>query len=120
MARGKCRRCGWHICECGMSMADAMRMGLVSTGATSHAGGPKFDGYDARVDRSGGTINVYYGGRHGNTPNDGHGHVKATGGPRGESIVFWRLPESEGGQVIVSNQWDLMYGNDLANHLSGD
>lgn len=78
-----------------------------------------FDGKEARVERSGGTINVYYGGRWGNVPGDGHGHVKATGGPLGENIVFWRLPESEGGQVIVSNSWDTMYGNDLSNHLSG-
>lgn len=78
-----------------------------------------FDGKEARVERSGGTINVYYGGSFGNTPGDGHGHVKATGGPMGENIVFWRLPESEGGQVIVSNLWDTMYDNDHSNHLRG-
>ena len=77
-----------------------------------------FDGKEAKVERSGGTINVYYGGAF--TP-DGHdhGHVKATGGPLGENIVYWRLPESEGGQVIVSNSWDTMYGNDLSDYLSG-
>lgn len=77
-----------------------------------------FDGKEAKVERSGGTINVYYGGAF--TPDGhGHGHVKATGGPLGENIVYWRLPESEGGQVIVSNSWDIMYGNDLSNYLSG-
>lgn len=80
---------------------------------------PWFDGKEARVERSAGTINVYYGGRMGNIPGDGHGHVKATGGPLGESIVFWRLPESEGGQTIVDNSWDTKYGNDLSEHLSG-
>lgn len=77
-----------------------------------------FDGKEAKVERSGGTINVYYGGA--STP-DGHGHgyVKATGGPPGENIVYWRLPKSEGGQVIVSNSWDIMYGNDLSTYLSG-
>ena len=61
-----------------------------------------FDGYPAVVHRSGGQTNVYYGGAF--TPDGhGHGHVKATGGPLGENIVYWRLPESEGGQVIVDN-----------------
>ena len=61
---------------------------------------------------------VFYGGSF--TPDGpGHGHVKATGGPLGENIVYWRLPYSEGGQVIVSNSWDTMYGNDLRDHLSG-
>ena len=77
-----------------------------------------FDGKEAKVERSGGTTNVYYGGAF--TPDGhGHGHVKATGGPPGENIIYWRLPESEGGQVIVSNSWDIMYGNDLSNYLSG-
>lgn len=40
----------------------------------------RFDGREAKIYRSGGMINVYYGGRYDNTPNDGHGHVKATGG----------------------------------------
>ncbi|CAN3702702.1 hypothetical protein MMX123_02732 [Microbacterium sp. MM2322] len=62
---------------------------------------------------------MFYGGRFGNVPGDGHGHVKATGGPFGENIVFWRLPESEGGQIIVSNSFDTMYGNDLRNYLTG-
>lgn len=48
----------------------------------------RFDGREAKIYRSGGMINVYYGGRYDNTPNDGHGHVKATGGPHGENIVF--------------------------------
>jgi len=39
-----------------------------------------FDGQPAVVHRSGGMINVYYGGAF--TPDGyGHGHVKATGGP---------------------------------------
>ncbi len=37
----------------------------------------RFDGREAKIYRSGGMINVYYGGRYDNTPNDGHGHVKA-------------------------------------------
>lgn len=77
-----------------------------------------FDGYPAVVHRSGGMINVYYGGAF--TPDrHGHGHVKATGGPLGENIVYWRLPESEGGQVIVDNSWGTMNGNDLRDHLTG-
>ncbi len=77
-----------------------------------------FDGYPAVVHRSGGQINVYYGGAF--TPDGhGHGHVKATGGPLGENIVYWRLPESEGGQVIVDNSWGTMNGNDLRDHLTG-
>ena len=78
-----------------------------------------FDGKEARIQRSGGMINIYYGGRSGNIPGDGHGHVKATGGPLGENIIYWRLPDSEGGAVIVSNAWDVMYGNDLRSHLTG-
>lgn len=38
----------------------------------------RFDGREARIYRSGGMINIYYGGRYDNTHNDGHGHVKAT------------------------------------------
>lgn len=77
-----------------------------------------FDGQEAKVVREPGTTNVYYGGSF--TPDGpGHGHVKATGGSLGENIVYWRLPASEGGQVIVSNSWDTMYGNDLSEHLTG-
>lgn len=54
-----------------------------------------------------------------NVPGDGHGHVKAQGGSLGEFIVYWRLPEGERGAVIVSNEWDVMYGNDLRSHLTG-
>ena len=54
----------------------------------------------AIVHRSGGQINVYYGGMF-KPDGPGHGHVRVTGGPLGENIVYWRLPESEGGQVIV-------------------
>lgn len=76
-----------------------------------------FQGKEAKVERSAGTIDVYYGGFL--TPDgQGHGHVKATGGPLGENIVYWRLPQDEGGQVIVSNSWDTMYGNDLSDYLS--
>ncbi len=73
----------------------------------------RFDGRGARIYRSGGMINVYYGGRYDNTPNDGHGHVKATGGPHGENIVFWRLPEDEGGEVIIDNRFTVTNGNDV-------
>ena len=80
-----------------------------------------FDGKEARIQRSGGMINVYYGGRFGNIPGDSHGHVKATGGPLGENIVFWRLPDSEGGHVLVDNKFTIMNGNDLRlrDHLTG-
>lgn len=47
-----------------------------------------------------------------------HGHVRATGGLLGENIAYWRLPESEGGQVIVDNSWGTMNGNDLRDHLT--
>ncbi len=77
-----------------------------------------FDRQPAIVHRSGGMINVYYGGAF--TPDGhGHGHVKATGGPLGENIVYWRLPESEDGQVIVDNSWGTVNGNDLRDHLTG-
>lgn len=79
---------------------------------------PYFDGKPAVVQRSGGQIHIYYGGQF-YPDGPGHGHVKATGGPLGENIVYWRLPASEGGQTIVSNSWDTMYGNDLSSHLSG-
>ena len=78
-----------------------------------------FNGQPAIVHRPGGQINVYYGGRFGNIPGDSHGHVRATGGPLGENIVYWRLPESEGGQVIIDNSWGTMNGNDLRDHLTG-
>lgn len=78
-----------------------------------------FDRKEARIQRSGGMVNIYYGGKYGNIPGDGHGHVKATGGPLGENIVYWWLPDSEGGAVIVSNEWDVMYGNDLRPYLTG-
>jgi len=73
----------------------------------------RFDGREAKIYRSGGMINVYYGGRYDNAPNDGHGHVKATGGPHGENIVFWRLPEDEGGEVIIDNRFTVTNGNDV-------
>lgn len=45
-----------------------------------------FDGQPAIVHRSGGQINVYYDGAF--AP-DGHGHVKATGGPLGKNTVYY-------------------------------
>ena len=60
----------------------------------------RFDGREAKIYRSGGMINV-------------HGHVKATGGPHGENIVFWRLPEDEGGEVIIDNRFTVTNGNDV-------
>ena len=62
-----------------------------------------FDGYPAVVHRSGGQINVYYGGRFGNIPGDGHGHVRATGGPLGENIVYWRLRRSGYHRQLMGN-----------------
>lgn len=48
-----------------------------------------FDEQPAIAHKSGGQINVYYGGAF--TPDGhGHGHVKATGAPLGENIVYWR------------------------------
>lgn len=58
-----------------------------------------FDGKPAKIRRSGGTTEIFYGGAWGNTPGDGHGHVKAQGGSLGDFIVYWRLPESEGGAM---------------------
>lgn len=80
----------------------------------------QFDGKEAKVVRSPGEIQVYYGGEL--TPDGyGHGHVRATGGPLGENIVYWRLPKSEGGNEIISNSWDAPFGhgNDLRDHLTG-
>lgn len=77
-----------------------------------------FDGKEAKVERSGGTINVYYGGFP-VADGHGHGHVKATGGSLGENIVFWRLPDSEGGNVIVDNSFGVPDGNDLSDHMTG-
>lgn len=76
-----------------------------------------FDGQLAIVHRSGGQINVYYGGAFA-PDGHGHGHVKATDGTLGKNIVYWRLPESKGGQVIVDNSWETMNGNDLRDHLT--
>lgn len=61
-----------------------------------------FDGQDAKVVQEAGTKNIYYGGFLAPDGN-GHGHVKAQGGMLGESIVYWRKPESEGGQVVIDN-----------------
>jgi len=71
-----------------------------------------FDGREALVQRSGGMINVYYGGSL-KPDGTGHGHVKATGGPLGENIVYWRLPEDEGGEVIIDNRFTVTNGNDV-------
>ena len=76
-----------------------------------------FDGQPTIVHRSGGMINVYYGGAFA-PDGHGHGHVKATGGTLGKNIVYWRLPESKGGQVIVDNSWGTMNGNNLCDHLT--
>ena len=62
-----------------------------------------FDGKEAKIRQSGGMINIYYSVRSGNIPGDGHGHVKAQGGPLGDFIVYWRLPESEGGATVIDN-----------------
>lgn len=77
-----------------------------------------FDGNEAEVERSEGATNVYYGGRRGDALGDGHGHVEAVDGPLGESIVYWRLPANVGGQVIVNNPADIMYGTNLSEYLS--
>lgn len=47
-----------------------------------------FDGQPAIVHRSGGQINVYYGGAFA-PDGHGHGHVKATGGPLGKNTVYY-------------------------------
>lgn len=52
-----------------------------------------FDGKEAKVVREAGTINIFYGGSF-TSDGYGHGHVKAQGGAFGESIVYWRLPDS--------------------------
>ena len=52
-----------------------------------------FDGQLAIVHRSGGQINVYYDGAF--AP-DGHGHVKATGGPLGKNTVYYTAAREQG------------------------
>jgi hypothetical protein cdivTM_09441 len=62
------------------------------------------DGKPAKIRRSGGTTEIFYGGAWGNIPGDGHGYVKAQRGPLGEFIVYWRdFPESEGGATVIDN-----------------
>ncbi|TWP16183.1 hypothetical protein EUA75_00550 [TM7 phylum sp. oral taxon 353] len=75
-----------------------------------------FDGKPAKIRRSGRTTEIFYGGAWGNIPGDGHGHVKAQGGPLGEFIVYWRLPESEGGATVIDN-W--ASSERLSDHMSG-
>ena len=74
------------------------------------------DGKPAKIRRSGGTTEIFYGGAWGNIPGDGHGHVKAQGGSLGEFIVYWRLPESEGGATVIDN-W--ASSERLSDHMSG-
>lgn len=78
-----------------------------------------FDGKPAKVIRNPGEVQVFYGGFL-EPDGIGHGHVRATGGSMGENIVYWRLPESEGGREVISNAWDVPFGhgNDLRSHLS--
>lgn len=78
-----------------------------------------FDGKPTKVIRNPGETVVYYGGFLA-PDGPGHGHVKATGGASGENIVYWRLPEDEGGKEIISNAWDVPFGqgNDLSDHLT--
>lgn len=74
-----------------------------------------FDGQDAKVVQEAGTINIFYGGSF--VPDgNGHGHVKAQGGPFGENIVYWRLPDSEGGAIVIDN---FASAERLNDHLSG-
>ena len=75
-----------------------------------------FDGKPAKIRHSGGTTEIFYGGAWGNIPGDGHGHVKAQGGPLGEFIVYWRLPESEGGATVIDN-W--ASSERFSDHMSG-
>ena len=43
----------------------------------------------------------YYGGFY--TPDgDGHGHVVSNDG---ENIIFWRLPDREGGRVVIDDRF---------------
>lgn len=76
---------------------------------------PYFDGQQADVEQKAGELNIYYGGLlYPSGP--GHGHVKAQGGALGESIVYWRLPDNEGGRVVIDN-W--ASSERLADHMSG-
>lgn len=62
----------------------------------------EFDGLPAKVVRSDGIIDVYYGGAF--TPDgDGHGHLKK-GEHFGDDILYWRLPACEGGRVVVDRE----------------
>lgn len=63
---------------------------------------PYFDNQPAVVEQKAGELNIFYGG-YLSADGHGHGHVKAQGGPFGETIVFWRKPDSEGGAVVIDN-----------------
>ncbi|WP_367133234.1 hypothetical protein [Saccharothrix sp. HUAS TT1] len=46
-------------------------------------------------------VDIYYGGR-GGPLGKGHGHLVKL--RDGDSVVYWRLPQSEGGRVITDNR----------------
>lgn len=76
---------------------------------------PFFDGQEAVIVKQAGTIDIYYGGLW-KPDGEGHGHVKAQGHTCGECIVYWRLPDREGGRVVIDN-W--ASEERLSSHLSG-
>ena len=67
----------------------------------------------AIVCRSGGQINVYYGGKF-KPDGPGHGHVRVTGGPLSENIVYWRVVRLSS----TTHGKPTMNGNDLRDHLT--
>lgn len=64
-----------------------------------------FDGKDARIERGqtgrADRIDVFYGGLT-EPKGSGHGHVVSNDGVY---INFWRLPESEGGAIVLNDQY---------------
>lgn len=46
-------------------------------------------------------LEFYYGGMV-TADGPGHGHVVSNDG---ENIHFWRLPESEGGRIVIDDRW---------------
>ncbi|WP_103530547.1 hypothetical protein [Streptomyces sp. SM11] len=76
----------------------------VNTGASVEQG--TFDGKDARIER-GQTgrvdrVDIYYGGSGWDPKGPGHGHVVSNDGV---FINFWRLPDSEGGAIVLNDDY---------------
>ena len=62
----------------------------------------EFDGLPAKVSRTEGVIDVFYGGALA-PDGPGCGHFKAQDRFRGD-VIYWRLPACKGGRTIVDYQ----------------